>query len=49
MYWLPLDEPLCYFSFRESSRHKFTNLQIYLNFSGLHGKQQEMQQDIYKQ
>ena len=29
--------------------NKFTNLQIYSNFSGLHGKQQEMQQDIYKQ
>ena len=27
---------------------KIPNFQIYSNFSGLHGKQQEMQQDIYK-
>ena len=26
-----------------------SNFQIYSNFFGLHGKQQEMQQDIYKQ
>ena len=33
-------------TFMQSFKKK---LQIYSNFSGLHGKQQEMQQDIYKQ